>query len=68
MAFKKLLKVIYEYEAAAEDELNLSEADIVGVQGEEDDDGWYYGNNLLKDAETSGFIPASYCEEVRKED
>lgn len=67
MAFKKLLKVVYDYEAAADDELTLNEGDFIGVLGDEDEDGWYYGSNLLKDAETSGFIPASYCEEVKIE-
>ena len=69
MAYKKILKALYDYEAAAEDELSFNEGDLLGVigDGNEDetgDDGWYYGCNVMNQSEINGFIPKTYCEEV----
>lgn len=68
MPFKKIFRAVYDYEATADDELNFSEGDVLGVVGEEgaagEEDGWVYGCNILKDPETNGFIPITYCEEV----
>lgn len=66
MAYKKIFKALYDYEAAAEDELSFMEGDVLGIVGDQDgdDEGWLFGCNLLKDSETSGLIPVTYCEEV----
>lgn len=65
MAFSKILRAIYDYEAAAEDELNFAEGDILGIVGDDDGEGWYYGCNVLgSEPEHNGFIPTTYCEEV----
>lgn len=66
MAYKKILKAAYDYEAAEEDELNFSEGDLLGITGDEDEEGWAYGCNILKDPEANGFIPMTYCEEVKQ--
>ena len=67
MPFKKILKAAYDYEATAEDELNFNEGDILGVVGDEEgDDGWYYGCSVLNEPEINGFIPTTFCEEVKK--
>lgn len=71
MAYKKILKALYDYEADADDELNFSEGDLLGVirgdeTADEEDDGWYYGCNVMNQSEVNGFIPKTYCEEVRK--
>ena len=66
MPFKKILKAAYDYEATAEDELNFNEGDILGVVGDEEgDDGWYYGCSVLNEPETNGFLPTTFCEEVK---
>ena len=70
MAYKKILKALYDYEAAAEDELSFREGDLLGIiedeSNEEGDDGWYYGCNvLMNQSEVNGFIPKNYCEEVK---
>lgn len=70
MAYKKILKALYDYEAAAEDELNFSEGDLLGVvigndeTNDDGDDGWYYGCNVMNQSEVNGLIPKTYCEEV----
>ena len=68
VSFKKIFKAVYDYEAAAEDELSFSEDNILGIITDEEanDDGWVYGCNILKDPETCGFIPITYCEEVEE--
>lgn len=68
MAFSKILKAAYDYEAAAEDELSFAEGDVLGIFGDEDGEGWYYGCNVLgSDPEHKALIPTTYCEEVTKE-
>lgn len=64
MGFSKILKAAYDYEASAEDELNFSEGDILGIVGDDDGEGWYYGCKVLIEPEGNGFIPTTYCEEV----
>lgn len=73
MAYKKILKALYDYEAVADDELNFTEGDLLGVLGDENeeaggdeagDEGWYYGCSVMNQSEVNGFIPKTYCEEV----
>lgn len=67
MPFKKILRAAYDYQATSEDELNFNEGDILGVVGDEEgDDGWYYGCSVLIEPEANGFIPTTFCEEVKK--
>lgn len=68
MAYSKILKAAYDYEAAADDELSLAEGDILGiVEDDTNGDGWYYGCSVLSDEnERKGFIPTTYCEEVKR--
>ena len=70
MAFKKILRASYGYQATADDELTFNENDILGIieneeEVEVDNDGWYFGCNVINDPETKGFIPKTYCEEVK---
>lgn len=69
MVYKKILKALYDYEGSAEDELSFNESDLLGINDdenqEESNDGWYHGCNLLGQSENYGFIPKTYCEEVR---
>jgi len=72
MAYAKILKALYDYGAAAEDELSFIEGDLLGIIGDESDsgegdDGWYYGCNVMSQSEVNGFIPKTYCEEVNEE-
>lgn len=74
MAYKKILKALYDYEATADDELSFNEGDLLGVirndeneEAEAGEDGWYYGCNVMNQTEINGFIPKNYCEEVREE-
>lgn len=59
----KKARVLYEYEAAEDNEIALQEGETI-TQIEELDEGWWSGTNSLGQ---SGLFPANYCEMIEED-
>ncbi|KAL0491036.1 myosin I heavy chain [Acrasis kona] len=56
---RKMLKVMYGYNAGAADELSMSEGDTIALEVE-DPSGWWVGENLR--TKKKGMFPGNYCQ------
>lgn len=66
MVFLGVYRAVYDYEPAAEDELAISEGDLLFVL-EKGDDGWWRAKKKAQaedEAEPEGNVPNNYVEEV----
>jgi predicted RNase H-like nuclease (RuvC/YqgF family) len=66
MGFIGVYRAVYDYEAQAEDELAITEGDLLFVL-EKGDDGWWRAKKKAQsedEAEPEGNVPNNYVEEV----
>lgn len=58
----RVVKALYDYEAAQSTELSISENDVLYVYGEDDD--WILVRKQSDDSRV-GYVPGNYVEEAR---
>ena len=66
MPYANVVRALYSYEAAAEDEMSFAEDELLCVVGEKDiwDSSWFAACSLS--GERQGLVPANYVEQVQR--
>jgi hypothetical protein len=67
MAFLGIYRAIYDYVPQADNEIALTEGDLLMVLDKSDDDGWWRAKkkgSSEDEEEPQGLIPTNYIEEV----